>query len=700
MPAPTKPGLRGPQSRSLYIKIVTAFVGLLMMSLVCVILYDYTSNSRIVLRLSDALMARATGAAVEKCKTYLQPASVLAETSARIIRDGALPIEDRARLEAFGLQVLRAHPQVSMFYLGDEDGRFLMVARQTNGTLSTQTIQTQPTRTVRWLHRDAAGRTVREETVADDPYDPRTRPWYRGAKESQALFWTDVYAFYTGKVPGITCGAPVTGPDGAFHGVIGVDIDLGDLSRFLQTLNLGPSGVALILNEAGSVVAFPEVDRVVVTDGNDARTVRLEELDVPQLRAAAHEYSQTRSPQGTVTVAGRRHLYSLRDFPVTPSRNWKLVIAVAEDDFVGDVKRANRIALAIGVAVLLLSVGFAAVLSRSISRPVVQLTDEANRIRDFHLEGEVTIHSQIREIELLGLAIAAMKSSLHAFRKYVPAELVRQLIRSGEEARVGGHRRELTLLFSDIEGFTSLSEAMEPEALMVHLSEYLDEVTRIVMRHQGTVDKYIGDAVMAFWGAPLPDTEHARHACAAALRCRERIDELNERWRREGKVPLPTRIGIHTGETVVGNMGSSERLNYTAIGDSVNLASRLEGANKFFGTRILVSGATRDEVADEFLVRPIAVAAVKGKKEGVAVFELMGRKAGADPATARLSAEFARGVELYQRRAWKEALAVFEALVAGFPQDKPSALYRERCSQCANLPPGEDWSPVEQLDSK
>lgn len=700
MPDPTKPSPRGSQSRSLYIKIVTAFVGLLMISLVCVVLYDYTSNSRIVLRLSDALMARATDSAVEKCKTYLQPASVLAETSARIIRDGALPLDDRARLESFGLEVLRAHAQVSMFYLGDEQGNFLMLARQTNGTLSTQVIQTQPTRTVRWLHRDDAFRVVREEILPDDPYDPRTRPWYRGAKESQALFWTDVYVFYTGKVPGITCGAPVTDPAGNFHGVIGVDLDLGELSRFLQTLNLGPSGVALILNESGSVVAFPDVDRVVVTEGDDARTVRVEELDVPQLRAAAHEYSQTRSPQGTVTVAGRRYLYSLRDFPVTPSQNWKLVIAVAEDDFVGEVKRANRISFAIGVAVLLLSVGIAAVLSRSISRPVVQLTDEANRIRDFNLEGEVTIHSQIREIELLSLAVAAMKSSLQAFRKYVPAELVRQLIQSGEEARVGGQRRELTLLFSDIEGFTTLSEGMTPETLMVHLSEYLDEVTRIIMEDHGTVDKYIGDAVMAFWGAPLPDAQHARNACAAALRCQERITVLNEEWRRAGKTPLPTRIGIHTGETVVGNMGSGDRLNYTAIGDAVNLANRLEGVNKIFGTRILVSGATREQVANEFLLRPIAIVAVKGKTTGVPVYELIGSRTGTDPVTERFCAEFTRGVELYQRRAWKEALAVFEALAAGYPQDKPSALYRERCSEFAKQPPGQDWSPVEQLDTK
>jgi adenylate cyclase len=294
-----------------------------------------------------------------------------------------------------------------------------------------------------------------------------------------------------------------------------------------------------------------------------------------------------------------------------------------------------------------------------------------------------------------------MQKGLNAFRRYVPAELVRQLISTGEGAHLGGQRRELTVLFSDITGFTSIAELMTPEELMLHLSEYFDELTKIVSRYNGTVDKYIGDAVMAFWGAPVHDGEHAVHACEAALAAQEKIGELNRKWIMEGKSAFVTRIGISTGETVVGNVGSAERMNYTVIGDNVNTASRLESANKLYGTQTIVSEETYEAASKKFWFRPLGIVAVQGKIEEKLVYELVGRRIeGENDPAAELCKEFHCGFEAYIGRNWNEAAAIFKNLSVKFPLDTPTNFYLSRCAHFQANPPGLGWQGIEYLTSK
>ena len=221
-----------------------------------------------------------------------------------------------------------------------------------------------------------------------------------------------------------------------------------------------------------------------------------------------------------------------------------------------------------------------------------------------------------------------MKAGLRSFQKYVPADLVRALLASGAEARLGGERKVLTVLFSDIAGFTGLAEKLDPEKLVDILAEYLEVMSQEIAETGGTVDKYIGDAIMAFWGAPRELPDHSVAACVAAMRMQERLLELREHAEQAGAPPLHMRTGIHSGELIVGNIGSESRLSYTAMGDTVNLSSRLEGLNSFYGTAVLISEATFKAAEQEIVARPLERVSVKGRSKGTLVYELLGLRDG------------------------------------------------------------------------
>jgi class 3 adenylate cyclase len=222
-------------------------------------------------------------------------------------------------------------------------------------------------------------------------------------------------------------------------------------------------------------------------------------------------------------------------------------------------------------------------------------------------------------------ALDNMKKGLRSFRRYVPGDLVYQLKRSNTEATLSAERRTLSVCFCDIADFTTISEAYDPGRLARHLGAYFEGMTRILQEHEATVDKFIGDAIMAFWGAPRDVPDHARLACHAILRCREFIAEF---IRQEGRPPCRPRVGLNYGEAIVGNMGYEDRLSYTAIGDTVNVASRYEGINKVYGTSAVVTEAVRNLTHEEFAFREIDTVVVKGRTRGMKVYELLGAAGG------------------------------------------------------------------------
>lgn len=286
------------------------------------------------------------------------------------------------------------------------------------------------------------------------------------------------------------------------------------------------------------------------------------------------------------------------------------------------------------------------------------------------------------------------------FGQYMSENVISHLLAHPEKLKLGGERRRVTLFFSDLAGFTTISEHLEAETVVALLNDYLSAMTEIILAEGGTVDKYEGDAIMAFWGAPLDQQDQSLRTCRAALRQRAALEGLNRRFAEQKLPPLTMRIGLHTGEAIVGNLGSSKRFNYTVIGDTVNLAARLEGLNKFYRTAIIATEAIVLECGEAVIFRELDLVAVMGRETPVRVFEALALK---DELTLEMAArgrEFARTLDLYRRGDFSGAATGFGALLERFPADGPARAFLERCRRYQETAPPEDWDTVFRPDSK
>jgi adenylate cyclase len=287
-----------------------------------------------------------------------------------------------------------------------------------------------------------------------------------------------------------------------------------------------------------------------------------------------------------------------------------------------------------------------------------------------------------------------------AFQFFLNASVIEQMLKDPEKLKLGGEKKDLTVLFSDIRGFTAISKNMTPENLVKFLNEYLTKMTDIIFKYDGLLDKYMGDAIMAIWGAPLDQPDHPFRACTTALEMVDELHVLQKKWAAEGMPPLNIGIGINAGPMVVGNMGSEKRFDYTVMGDSVNLGSRLEGLNKAYKTNIIISEMIYERVRQEFLGRELDLVRVVGRDQPVRIYELISLRAKARPEDTTLAEEFQRALGEYRKWNWETARKNFESILERYPGDGPAKVYAERCQALEKTPPPEDWDGVYTMTTK
>jgi adenylate cyclase len=600
-------------------------------------------------------------------------------------------------------------------------GEGCVVARSGSGELVVSELRVDPDsgeldvwRTHSGDHAEGPGGVL----VSRNTADRRDSPWYQRAVEARQPIATEVTLstgeFGSAPTPGISRVAPIIRRDGALIGVAAVTVSLDSLSRIAQAIDVGRAGLVFALEKvAGSpwhVVSHPNTDLIAESMsvvGDRVEFTPAEEFGDARVRGFVEEFTRQAPLAPGASTPGflffaRGVLYAGTATRADGSTDLQRVLCtvVPAMDIMGNVIRGLRVVGVILLACIAIAIALGVTMARRITQRLELVAAETRRIGLFHLEPKELPPMIIKEVSQLSQALEAMKTSLRNFRRYVPAELVRRLTQAGIEAELGGERRVMTIFFSDIAGFTGIAERLDPERLVALLAELNQAVTEEIQAAQGTIDKYIGDAVMAFWGAPHADPEHARHACLAALRCQSRLRALNERWRSEGLPQMRCRIGIATGELIVGNMGSQERLNYTVLGDPVNLASRIEGLNRHCDTGILVADSTFAEVRGQFVARPIDRVRVKGRETPLLVYEILGVAGEVDDSVIRLAADYAAALQSYFERDLQGAVVRLDALLANTPDDGPAQMLLKRCHGFMESPPPADWDGVTQVNQK
>jgi len=457
--------------------------------------------------------------------------------------------------------------------------------------------------------------------------------------------------------------------DGKVAGVAAIDITLDGLGEFLAERKVSPRTLSYILDSRGNVLAASDLSRSYTNDNGVLELRHISSLDA-ELPATAFA-ARPRGQDGTkhfysFTQAGREYVASLSTLPAEFDKRWQIFIVTPLDDFTGGFKHNNDLLLIFGVIAIALQIAIISFLSGVISRPLERLAHNVETIQSLEAHTLPPIQSPVREIATLAKAISSLDNAVQSFSAFVPVGLVKQLLESDQKLALGGHSRFLSIFFCDVESFASISEEMPSQELLMRVSAYLDIVIKAVNQQNGTIDKFMGDGVMAFWGAPALLEDHAWRACVAALAIQRDMNALNARWQSEGFRPFNVRIGIHCDAVVVGNVGSHERMSYTVLGDGVNIASRLEAINKEYGTRICVSHSVYREAGERLCVRPIDDVAVKGRRAKFPIYELMGVY-GADSAFEPQAAD----VELS-----KASRAAYEAMTSG-DGVRARQLYRE-----------------------
>ena len=655
---------------------------------------------------SEAIFREVTRQTAQRTRAHLGAAAPTLDVLAALERRDvhARDPEIQPRL----LAMLRANPGYSWVSYGDREGAFTAAYRPNETTIRLNTSYIDDAGHVVLDERDVLddGSEVAGRHEADSHYDPRTRPWYTAAVEAGHRTWLPPYVFFHQGIAGITCAEPQRDAQDAIVGVYTVDFDLGALSRFVSELSLSEHGSVFVFTEAGEVLAHPTRAAVVGMAGVDeGRITRLEDFDEPAMVAFRSALAETdrqdgREADGDVRALefdadGEHWLASVADFEVDHGLRWRVGAIAPESDFLAELQRENRISVTIGIGALLLAVLLAIYLANRVAYPLSVLARQMDSVGRFDL-GDVKLErSLFVEIDAMSLALRRMTRGLGSFARFVPRDLVRTLLASGHEARLGGEVRTLSVFFSDIAGFTSIAETMPPDELVQKLGSYLDGMTRTIADGGGTVDKYLGDGIMAFWGAPTPDAEHAAHACEAALRCQRLLEELGKTREGEWLHDAHTRIGVATGQVLVGNFGTPERMNYTVMGDTANLASRLEGLNKLYSTLMLVDEATLRAAQPKVIARPIDLVAVKGKAQGVRVYELLAMDGEEGAEVARtLAARSEEALDAYVARKFDEAAAIWREIESERTGDEAARVLRERAERYSKEPPPEGWDGV------
>lgn len=719
--------------------------GALALVLAAVLSLFYASSRRTLLLASEQIMRQASRRVTERTEGHLAEAERLL---ASFERQADLGIVDRARLETIEAALigeLASHPRVTEATLtygraigvyaehdGPHDAGELRMAPGESGQISIARVGAETDAGVLVRHTWQTGAAWKAEEhrlpyettahpASPPAIDPTTHATFtvptRKDLRGRAL-WSDLsYSEADAGLPEhlrrrvVSVQKALWTTDDEFFGVLRVSLLNNRIDEFTK-LDVGKGAGAAgpltvflcdrygrLITRVGANDRFALLDREGAADPDgDVRV--LPESPPPAVSAALRSPALRDVPSGgsvqtRLDVAGEPYLLSVASLLEDRTQGWLVGVVVPEAYYLRDLEASRRRVLAIAAVLVVAAVLAGALLVRAMRRDLDRLIGEVTRLREFDFAASAKRASTFRDVQDAAESLDQAKTALRALGKYAPLDLVRDLYHARVEPMLGGRIQDVTLMFSDIERFTTISESLSPDALAVALGAYLEAMTRAIHATGGIIDKYTGDGVMALWNAPRPLEHHAARACEAALACREATQRLFTTAAWAGLAPWVTRFGIHRADVSVGHFGAPDRMSFTAMGDGVNLASRLEGLNKQYGTHVLVSADVEREAREAFVFRRIDRVAVKGRREGIEIHELVGRRAAGEARPPWCEA-YEHALDAYFARRFDDAIE----LLREAPADPPSAALVARCRGYLDEPPPADWDGVFVATSK
>ncbi len=669
--------------RTLYIDIVSYFLALFSIAFLIINGFNSVENKRTLTSFAEQEMRTIGSLADDKIYNLTKSIEGLDLVSARLVQNTReVSLQNRSLVD-YMLGVLHYNQELYAFYIAVPNGDFLEVisieeSGQTRYRFSDKPLPPGAAFVLRYISHTAQSSNeewfyyskdlllLDQEKAVDSVYDPRKRPWYKGALDVNNIFWSDIYLFDESPLLGITCSYPIYDEKMNLLGVFGADISLRRTTDFLENITTSSPVYVFVLDKEGRFV-IPHQGPL--TQSGAARATQ----------KSAKDLTSPHNELLDIELDGVNYIVMHLPIPNIFLSDWKIFVTTPEDNLFQGVVLLQQHVLWLSLGIFLVSALLVFYFSKRISTPIVALSNEINRLTDLKLDTASDSHSNIKEIDLMEMTIRALQKALRSFVRYIPKDVVKDLLAKGEEIRLGGEMKEIVLFFSDITSFTAVTESLSVEQLTELLSRYFDALSKVILAEAGTIDKYIGDGLMAFWGAPSKVEEPGLKACIAALRAQHALKQVNEAFVQHHLPQLNTRIGLHSGEAIIGNIGTRDRMNYTALGDCVNTASRLEGLNKLYQTKILLSEELYEKVAPKIIARPLDIVEVRGKKNKIKIYELIGVSSQKDLQPLESEIKFCEQFTLAFNAFWEGnrdlALKIFQEIIQESPDDLPTKHY-------------------------
>ena len=687
------------KNRKLVFDILTIFMLIMTISIVVIITTSYKKNYHSILQFSEMTIKRAAERVFHNLSCIVHEFEKIPEISSASVQKVSDISATNSSLLDIMKQQIQSYPTLAACYLATVEGTMLGIfntklTEQKNFRATPSSPIPPNTQYSLWMvdkststpkefyiYFDKDFNKLAQENITPSIYDPRIRTWYLDASKNKATSWTEIYKYYPSDTHGITVAAPILDAQNNFIGVSGADLVLNSLSDFLLAQQVGKTGKAFIVNETNGDILLPiDASGKPVITNIDAITVN-----------EAYSQNVVSKKEGLILDKNDDHLLcGFQNIRLGIDKQWMIIVIAPLNDFVASLLKTQHQIIIISLIIFIVSGASIIVFSKRISGPIETLASEIDKITQLNLDNPVAITSNIYEVNVMETSIIALRNAIKSFARYLPKEMVRQLIKKGQEINIGGEKKELVIMFSDIKGFTGFAEKLPVDTLVRMLTEHFDTLSEIILKTGGTIDKFIGDSIMAFWGAPDPLPYPRTNACLSALRCQAAQRTIHSNSSEVLDAKFISKFGIDAGIAIVGNIGAQQRINYTAIGDSVNTASRLQGLNNTYQTSIIISDNVYQLIKDNFITRPLDIVLLKGRHANTKIYELVAENSsdtaiGTTPEQKAFCNEFRIAFEEFEIGNKDKALELLTAFLTKYPGDTPAQMLIKKITQSKQI---------------